>query len=105
MEVREIKLDIDKKLHAYDMSTLFMIVLIDKALEVIMANVEEDNTLRERTLLGQDNIISLLGLCTYIQFQGEYYLQIHGAAIVDHRIAHHVQSIYGVFEHKALAPH
>ena len=57
---------------------------VDKALEVIRERLEEDQTLSDRTPLAQDDIIQLLSLClkcTYFLFQGEYYLQIHGAAM------------------------
>ena len=38
-------------MHSYDMSALFTSVLINKALEVIMVKLEEDNTLSETTPL------------------------------------------------------
>ena len=66
------------------MLALFTSVPIDKALLVIKEKLEEDNTLSERTPLEHDDIIQLLGLClncTYFLFQGEYYLQIHRAAM------------------------
>ena len=83
-EICEIKLDPDKELRSYDVSALFTSVLINKALVVIKEKLEEDDTLSEGTPLEPDNIIRLLGLClncTYFLFQGEYYLQIHGAAM------------------------
>ena len=58
-EVREIKLGPDEELRCYDVSALFMSVLITKALELIRLKLEEDNTLSERTPLEPDNIIRL----------------------------------------------
>ena len=57
---------------------------IDKALDVLRLKLEEDNTLNERRPLEPDYVVQLLVLClncTYFLFQGEYYLQIHGAAM------------------------
>ena len=63
---------------------MFTSVSVDKALEVIRERLEEDQTLSDRTPFAPDNIIQLLSLClkcTYFLFQGEYYLQIRGAAM------------------------
>ena len=109
-EVREIRLDPDEELHSYDVSTLFTSVPINKALLVIQEKLEEDDTLRERTPLESDDIIRLLGLClncTYFLFQGEYYLQIQGAAMGS-PVSPIVCNLYmESFEQKALAtaPH
>ena len=68
----------------YDVPALFISVPVDKALEVIRGRLEEDQTLSDRTPFAPDDIIWLLSLCpkfTYFLFQGEYYLQIHGAAM------------------------
>lgn len=46
--------------------------------------LENDTTLKDRTNLTPKDITTLLGLClrcTYFVFQGEYYIQIHGAAM------------------------
>ena len=77
-EVREIMLDTNE-MCSYDVSMLFMSILMYKVLEMIRVKLEEDNTLREResTPLALDGSIcqTLLGLCcngTYFLFQGEY---------------------------------
>ena len=63
---------------------MFTSVPVDKALEVIREKLGEDQILRDRTPIATDNIIHLLSLylkCTYFLLQGEYYLQIHCAAM------------------------
>ena len=83
-EVREIRIEPDEELCSNDMSALFTSVPVGKALEVIREKLEEDESLRDRTPLASDDIMRLLSLClncTNFLFQGEYYLQIHGAAM------------------------
>ena len=109
-EIQEIKLDPEEELQSYEVSKLFMSVPMNKVLEVITVKLEEDNTLRERTPLEPDDIIWRLGLClncTYFLFRGEYYLQIHRAAMGS-PISPIMCNLYiGSFEQKALAtaPH
>jgi hypothetical protein len=68
--------------------------------------LEEDLTLSDRTPLAPDDIVKLLGLClkcTYFLFQGEYYLQIHGAAMGS-PVSPIVCNLYmEYFEQRALA--
>lgn len=45
---------------SYDVSALFTCVLVDKALEIMKRRLEEDETLRERSTMSQDNIVKLL---------------------------------------------
>jgi hypothetical protein len=83
-EAWEMKIGPDEELRLYDVSALFTSVPVDKALEVVRDKLEEDLTLSDRTPLAPDDIVKLLGLCLkcmYFLFQGEYYLQIHGAAM------------------------
>ena len=61
-----------------------MSVPVDLALELIRQKLKKDETFIERTPLSPDDVMRLLGFClkcTYSVFQGEYYLQIHGAAM------------------------
>ena len=86
-EVKELKIEPDEELRSYDVSALFTSVPVDKALAVIKDRLEKDGTLKDRTPLSPDDVTRLLGLClncTYFLFQGEYYLQIHGAAMWSH---------------------
>ena len=73
-DVREIRIEPDEELQSYDVSALFTSVPVDKAVELITEKLEEDQTLRDMTLLAPDDIIRLLSLylkCTYFLFQGE----------------------------------
>jgi len=57
---------------------------VEKALEVVEERLKSDTTLPNRTTLSPDEVTKLLGLClscTYFTFQGEFYLQIHGAVM------------------------
>ena len=100
------KIGPDEELRSYDVSALFTSVPVDKALEVVREKLEEDLTLSERTPLAPDDIVKLLGLClkcTYFLFQGEYYLQIHGAAMGS-PVSPIVCNLYmEYFEQRALA--
>ena len=81
--VREIRIEPDEELRSYDMSALFASIPVDKALEVIIEKLEEDQTLMDRTPLAPDDIrlLNFCRKCTYFLFQGECYPQIHGAAM------------------------
>ena len=74
----------DEEMRSYDVSALFTSVPVDKALILIRKKLKEDTTLSERTPLAPEDIANLLELClkcTYFQYEGEFYLQIHGAAM------------------------
>ncbi len=69
------------KLYALECSTSLP---IDKALDVIKHKLEEDSKLSDRTNLSPDDCIKLLEIClncTYFVFNGQYYHQVHGAAM------------------------
>ena len=74
----------DEELRSYDVSALFASVLVDKALEIIWRKLQENITLSNRTPLSPDDVIAVLDKClkgTNFLYDGEYYLQIHGAAM------------------------
>ena len=83
-EVKDLRVGPDEEMRSYDVSALFTSVPVDKALIVIRQKLEEDTSLSERTPLAPEDITNLLELClkcTYFQYEGEFYLQIHGAAM------------------------
>ena len=83
-EVRQLTLQPDEELRSYDVSALFTSVPVDKALNVVRDRLINDDKLHERTPLSPDDVINLLELClncTYFQFQGDFYHQVHGAAM------------------------
>ena len=83
-DISKIRIELDEDLCSYDMSSLFTSVPVAMTFYVINEKLEEDQTLKDRTPLAPDDIIRLLSLClkcTYFLFQGEYYFQIHGAAM------------------------
>ena len=66
------------------MSALFTSVPIDPALKIIKDLLVKDPTLKDRTVIGIDDIILLLEFClknTYFSFQGQFFEQVEGAAM------------------------
>ena len=77
-------MDDDEELRSYDVTALYTSVPIDKALTVIKHRLEEDSTFRNRTALSPQDCIKLLDIClncTYFVFNGQFYHQVHGAAM------------------------
>ena len=70
-QVRHITLAPGECLSSYDVSALFTSVPVDPALKIIKDLLEKDPTLRDRTVIGVDDIILLLEFClknTYFSF-------------------------------------
>ena len=66
------------------MSAFFTSVLIDPALTIIRDPLENDTTLKERTVMEVSDIILLMEFClnnTYFSFQDQFYEQVEGAAM------------------------
>ena len=66
------------------MSPLFTLVPIDPALKIIKDLLEKDPILKDRTVIGVDEIILLLEFClknTYFSFQGQFFEQVEGAGM------------------------
>ena len=83
-QVRHITLVPGECLSSYDVSALFTLVPIDPALKIIKDLLVKDPTLKDRTVIGVDDIILLLEFClknTYFSFQGQFFEQVEGAAM------------------------
>ena len=66
------------------MSALFTSVPIDPALKIIKDLLVKDPTLKDRTVIGIDDIIHLLEIVSKIlisPFQGQFFEQIEGTAM------------------------
>ena len=66
------------------MSALFTSVPIEPALKIIKDLLVKDPTLKDRTVIGIDDIILLLGFClknTYFSFQGQFFEQVEGVTM------------------------
>ena len=66
------------------MSALFTSVPIDPALKIIKDLLVKDPTLKDRTIIGTDEIILLLEFClknTYFSFQDQFFEHVEGAAM------------------------
>ena len=82
--VRHITLVPGECLSSYDVSALFTSVPIDPALKIIKDLLVKDPTLKDRTVIGIDDIILLLEFCqksTYFSFQGQFFEQVEGVAM------------------------
>ena len=83
-QVKHITLAPGECLSSYDVSALFTSVPIDPALKIIKDLLVKDPTLKDRTVIGIDDIILLLEFClknTYFSFQGQFFEQDEGAAM------------------------
>ena len=83
-QVRHITLVPGECLSSYDVSALFTLVPIDSALKIIKDLLEKDPTLKDRTVMGVNDIILLLEFClknTYLSFQDQFFEQVEGAAM------------------------
>ena len=73
-----------EELRSYDVTALFTSVPVEKAVECIRKKLEEDLTLHKRTNMSPGDVCTLLEFClscTYFLYDGQYYRQIHGAAM------------------------
>ena len=71
-------------LSSYDVKVLFTSIPVESALDIIKGLLEQDSTLKERTVLQVKDIILLLGFCLhngYFSFQEHFYEQVEGVAM------------------------
>ena len=109
-QVKHITLASRECLSSDDVSALFTSVPIDPALKIIKDLLVKDPTLKDRKVIGIDDIILLLEFClknTYFSFQGQFFEQVEGAAMGS-PVSPIVANLYMEYlEQKALstAPH
>ena len=73
-----------EELRSYDVTALFTSVPVDKATECIRKKLLQDPSLYKRTKMSPGEICTLLEFClgcTYFLYDGQFYRQIHGAAM------------------------
>ena len=70
-------------MRSYDVSGLFSSAPVDKPLNIVRSRLEGDSTLNERTELNPDEIVRLAEVCLkqYFLYNGDFYEQLHGAAM------------------------
>ena len=71
----------DEQLISHDVVALFTKTPVDPTLEICKRRLEQDRTLKKRTLLTVDDIMKLLTLCTknsYFRFNDKLYKQTEG---------------------------
>ncbi len=79
-----IQLEDDEVLVSFDVVSLFTNTPIQETLDIVKERLQNDKTLKERTLLDVDDIIELLKFVlntTYFSFRGQIYQQKFGAAM------------------------
>ena len=109
-QIRHITLVPGECLSSYDVSALFTLVKIDPALKIIKDLLEKEPNLKDRTVIGVNDIILLLEFClknTYFSFQSQFLEQVEGAAMGS-PVSPIVANLYMEYlEQKALstAPH
>ena len=109
-QVKHITLAPGECLSSYDVSSLFTLVPVDQALNIIKDLLEKDHTLKNRTVMGVNDIILLLEVClknTYFSFQDQFFEQVEGVAMGS-PVSPIVANLYMEYlEQKALstAPH
>ena len=105
-QVKHITLVPEECLSSYDVSALFTSVPIDPALKIIKDLLVKDPTLKDRTVIGIDDIILLLEFClknTFFSFQGQFFEQVEGVAM-DSPVSPIVANLYMEYlEQKALS--
>ena len=77
-------LQLGECLSSYDVTSLFISVPIDPALNIIKDLLEKDEQLNDRTVLSVQNIIEFLGFRlhnTYFSFQNKFYERVEGVAM------------------------
>ena len=103
--VRPITLAPGECLNSYDVSALFTLVPIDPSLKIIKDLLVKNPTLKDRTVIGIDDIILLLEFClknTYFSFQGQFFEHVKGAALGFPSKSHSSQPLHGVLRAKNL---
>ena len=109
-QVRHITLVPGECLSSYNVSALFTSVPKDPALKIIKDLLVKDPTLKDRTVIGIDDIILLLEFSLkniYVSFQGQFFEQVDGVAMGS-PVSPIVANLYMEYlEQKALstAPH
>ena len=109
-QVRHITLVAGECLSSYDVSALFTSVPIDPVLKILKDLLVKDPTLKDRMVIGIDDIILLLEFClknTYFSFQGQFFEQVEGVAMGS-PVSPIIANLYMEYlEQKALstAPH
>ena len=89
------------------MSALFTSVPIDPALKMIKDLLVKDPTLKDRAVIGIDDIILLLEFClknTYFSFQGQFFEQVEGVAMGS-PVSPIVANLYMEYSEKKTSKH
>jgi hypothetical protein len=84
-KLSEVIIEDDEIFASHDMVSLFMNTPIDKALQIIRDRLNNDKTLKKRTLLNPDDVMDLCEFIlttTYFQFRGKLYQQKNHLRVV-----------------------
>jgi len=84
-KLSEVIIEDDEIFASHDMVSLFMNTPIDKALQIIRDRLNNDKTLKKRTLLNPDDVMDLCEFIlttTYFQSRGKLYQQKNHLRVV-----------------------
>ncbi len=83
-DISKLRLEDDEMFCSADVSALFTSVPVKEAIDSLRSELESDQSWKERTPLDLEDIVDLTTLClncTYFKYDGQFYKQIHGAAM------------------------
>ena len=83
-KIREYEILPHEIMVSFDVVSLFTKIPVQLAIDTARSNLENDPTLKERTVWSVDDICERLHIClsaTCLTFRGEYYQQIFGTAM------------------------
>ena len=104
-DIKRIKLEKGECIISYDVCALFTSIPVQSAIEVTQTKLEQDTELHQRTPMSISNVLELMEFClcnTYFLFQGQFYEQIQGTAMVS-AVSFVVANLYmEFFEDRAL---
>ena len=103
-QVKHITLVPGECLSSHDVSALFTLLPVDQVLNIIKDLLEKDHTLKDRTVMGVNDIILLLEFClknTYFSIQDQFFEQVEGVAMGSPSKPHSSQPLYGVLRAKS----
>ena len=82
--IKQVKLEAGEVITSFDVKALFTSEPVDPSIQIVQQKLLQDTTLPQRANMSISQIIKLLEFClknTYFLYQGNYYEQVHGAAM------------------------
>ena len=106
--IKQVRLELGEVSASFDVKALLTSVPVDPSIQIVQQKVTQDPTLPQRTNMSIQQIVKLLEFClknTYFLFQGNYYEQVHGAAMGPRKPTHRDQYLHWDSNHIIIAKH